>query len=731
MRPIFYLMLFGAAFGATAQQTMLQSNLLSAATLTVEGGTVDNLAALTDGDDTTVATFTKTGETMSIICTFPYAVEVTGVNFVAGEDLDTAPTRVALAGRNADTDSWSTTARQILYSYTLPYTNGVGRTSSSKSFTQHKLELSKTKGDGSVVQIAELQFLGYDRDGREVLSGEDGTYRTSSGEIDYAGYGASVTVPKASYNNGVIGDNAWKAWLQYDFDTPTAITGYSLGGGSVSSKNNRPAVWELQASNDGESWVTLDMRSNAPDVNCDNYALEYNLGASGPKIDFANVANRILSMANTKFYRNYGGGKYWIAFWNKDESKHDLGYNYWWMAHTVDAYVDAFRRTGSRNYDTYARNILSGMYIAYDANRKDLWNSYYDDMEWMCLACIRASETLPTSTDMWFKEAKQLFEWIWEGWDETTGGILWNNGSQRGVVDSKNSCSNGPAMIAAALLYQKTGEEHYLEKAKKIFDFMYANNLFNDGFVKDAPKNESRGWTFTYNQGTWVGGLLELYRITKDKKYYDIAVDLMDKSIDSRWYSPRGIMCESGKGDGGLFKGIYVRYLTDWVLSGLLDENRTVRYASYLLENARSLYQAALVKPDMTIMANWQNRGEANLDEYCSSVVLSGLFLVEGVDRLRRAGILTDDYTVVNPNAGEAYNHYRLVASDNFGGSNVEFCSFALLGEQNADAGVDNIVVDNEAIAEDDNWYTIMGVRVDEPTAPGIYIHKGRKVVIR
>ena len=31
----------------------------------------------------------------------------------------------------------------------------------------------------------------------------------------------------------------------------------------------------------------------------------------------------------------------------------------------------------------------------------------------------------------------------------------------------------------------------------------------------------------------------------------------------------------------------------------------------------------------------------------------------------------------------------------------------------------------------DDAWYTVTGVRVTKPAAAGLYIHKGRKVVVR
>ena len=59
--------------------------------------------------------------------------------------------------------------------------------------------------------------------------------------------------------------------------------------------------------------------------------------------------------------------------------------------------------------------IKKGMYTAYDAGRQDLWNSFYDDMEWMAIACLRAYEHFTISRNEWLTEAKQLFDWIWGG----------------------------------------------------------------------------------------------------------------------------------------------------------------------------------------------------------------------------------------------------------------------------------------------------------------------------
>lgn len=724
MKKLYILLALCAPLSLFSQKTMLESNLLKSATVTAENSTIKNPQNLCDGNEWTLTSISGNGA--ALVCEFPQEVRVTLINIVAGEKIDQAPANVKLYGRSDTGSDWTAIGRGLSFSFDRPYDNSYARTQSGKAYLQYKIEFTGI----SDIQLGELQFVGYNPSLNILSTSDRGSYSTPSGKADYDGYNGEISVSKSRRDLGITDDNTWQSWLQFDFDTPTAIEGYTLGGKTYANRDKWPAVWQFQASNDGSEWVTLDIRANVFRVDGDNFAMEYGLGKSGVNNDFGNLLDKTYQMIDKKFLCSYGGGQFLAAFW-RDNGTRDMGYNYWWMAHAVDAYVDAFRRTGSRTYNQRANSIKTGMYTAYDAGRLDLWNSYYDDMEWMCIACCHAAKVFEGDSK-WLDEARQLFDWIWQGWDESTGGILWNNVSQRGVVDSKNSCSNGPAMIAAALLYQATGNEEYLNKAKRIFEFMNSNNLFSDGFVKDAPKNENRGWTFTYNQGTWVGGLLELYRITGDTQYRDIAVDLMDKCTASSWYSPRGILIEGdgfGDGDGGMFKGIFARYLTEWVISGLLDDERQTRYANYLLENARSLVDAAMIKPDMTFMANWQNRGMANSGQYCSAVVLSALCLLEGVDRMRQEGILNDDYSIDSPFAGQAFSHYRIVASENFGANDVNFSSFALLGAPADDNGVDGINDDDSMLP--DVWYTIQGTAVSAPTAPGIYIHKGRKVIVR
>lgn len=707
----------------SAQKNLLDYSFTDSCTVTIntENSTLKNL---TDKDDNTIFEIRQfTGnEVVSFI--MKEAIVLKGINIVSGDNPNADLYQAQLYGSN-DAKTW------VLLKPILGITySGRKRPHFEKSLDKYTngysyFQLAFKKSTGTSLRIADIQLLGYPVANQNIAIPANGIL-TSSQDITGETLQKLTTEPiilsNVKSNYGI--DNAW---LQYEFNVPTAISGYALRNNDFFEHTKRPRAWELLASNDKENWLTIDYRSNYASDSINYNEQQFILPGIGANINYSAVADSLLSVLMSPMFKKNlsAGGFYFIDHWNADPEKINDGYNYWWMAHAVDNFIDVYERTGAINNKFNAQLIRQGM-INW-GGKQNLWNSFYDDMEWMALASIRAYQTF--HDPFWLTDAKQLFEWIKRGWDDIDGGgIHWN----QDISSGKNSCSNAPAMIVAARLYEITNDPDYLVWATKIHDWMMIHSRFDDGLIKDSPENNNRDWAFTYNQGTWVGGLMELYKITHNPDDYDTAVGVIDKCIDSRWYSPDGIMGEDGGGDGGLFKGIYIRYITQWITSGLLDAERQFRYTRYIMENAQSCYLAAIRHPEFMVSADWKDQRD-HTNSYYASVAMSGLMLFECANKIKQAGLLNDNFSVKNDYVGKKFRYYRLKITSNEGDNDVSIQDFKLFGLKLSTTGLNQSNIWNGITINNTNNGFIL-IDCDNESINGyynVYSFDGRKILTR
>ena len=95
-----------------------------------------------------------------------------------------------------------------------------------------------------------------------------------------------------------------------------------------------------------------------------------------------------------------------------------------------------------------------------------------------------------------------------------------------------------------------------------------------------------KDWIFTYNEGTFVGSAVELYKILGEKAYLNDAVLAADYTIST--LVNNSILKDEGTGDGGLFKGIFIRYFTDLIQQDRLDAGAKRRYVQFLKTKAET-----------------------------------------------------------------------------------------------------------------------------------------------
>jgi predicted alpha-1,6-mannanase (GH76 family) len=301
----------------------------------------------------------------------------------------------------------------------------------------------------------------------------------------------------------------------------------------------------------------------------------------------------------------------------------DQTFHYWWNAHVLDVLVDAHLR--GQDQEAMMLTILKGI----KSNNNDQFPiDYYDDMEWLALASLRAYHA--TGNQEFLEATNILWEDIKTGWnDYQGGGIAW----RKNQLDYKNTPANAPAVILAARLYKELQDPDDLAWAKKIYQWQKSHlvdkktGLVWDGVNRNGDQKIDKNWRFTYNQGVYIGAAMELYELTRDEVYLNDAIKTADFVISDDHLAPAGILKSEGGGDGGLFKGILVRYMTEMILSGHLPEERKPAYSRFLRNNAISLYHH-IKRPQMLVGPAWNKEADDVID---ASIQLSGLMLLEAM----------------------------------------------------------------------------------------------------
>ena len=342
-------------------------------------------------------------------------------------------------------------------------------------------------------------------------------------------------------------------------------------------------------------------------------------------------------------------------FWNSENGYFNhltesdyWGHHYWPQAHGLDVLVDAYLRSGDAFYRDLFMPWLTGVHRA---NGNQWTNNYIDDMQWIGLAALRGyqatgiPEFLTAVRDVWDgtddnMDSHHATFGIKRAWvDDEVGGIFWESRRHR---HSRNACSNAPAAILAAHLYQAFGDPEDLYWAKKIYHWQ-RNLLFNPetGAVYDNIDTNTgeinRRWIFTYNTGTHLGAALELYNITGDRAYIYDAMKAADFTITTLINTDDNILRSEGRGDGGLFKGIFIRNFTQLIMSDALPEEVRERYITFLTRNAEALWNYGTTKPYILFGPYWKTSpgDHTGLTEH-----LSGVMLMEAMALLEREGFL-------------------------------------------------------------------------------------------
>ncbi|RYZ24721.1 MAG: glycosyltransferase, partial [Sphingobacteriales bacterium] len=156
---------------------------------------------------------------------------------------------------------------------------------------------------------------------------------------------------------------------------------------------------------------------------------------------------------------------------------------------------------------------------AYQAPAKGEENEerFYDDNQWIAIACMDAYNH--TKNNRYLEVAKMIHRFQLTGYDDKAGGgLYWKEGD----LTTKNTCSNGPAVLVALQLYKATNQKHYLDTALLIYNWTKKTLQSSEGLYHDnirLPSLKIDSAKYTYNTGTMLQSAVLLYNITKDQSY--------------------------------------------------------------------------------------------------------------------------------------------------------------------------------------------------------------------
>jgi hypothetical protein len=294
---------------------------------------------------------------------------------------------------------------------------------------------------------------------------------------------------------------------------------------------------------------------------------------------------------------------------------------WWWSANELTAVIDYSRKVRSPGaVDDIATTFAKARFLGPQTDTigpfLDTWN---DDDGWWGLAWVDAYDYArtydPARAREYLSLAENIFGYIAGQWDTAScGGGLWQN---QKPTHTKDAIANELFLSLGAALYRHTGNPDYRSWAVREWTWFESTGLLNSDHLVDdhlappastnPPPCTPQGNQFwSYNQGVILGGLSDLYEITRHtdptlaasalSSATGVANCVTDRHCGGNTsvanpplLDARGILAEAcgtspcTYGPSYQFKGIFVRNLARLnVLTG--------RYTGFLAANADSVW---------------------------------------------------------------------------------------------------------------------------------------------
>ena len=239
---------------------------------------------------------------------------------------------------------------------------------------------------------------------------------------------------------------------------------------------------------------------------------------------------------NNSFLEVNGGDTYYTT---TPKSQGTVRARMWIGALDIQVAEDVYERTHAPA-DRKLVNDLVTTYIKDEGTTWEGWDTWNDDIAWDMIATMRGYQDtgnkvwLATVIDQWNKTYAR-------GWTADGGGGIWEDNN---AIPSRGKCalSNDPMASIAVWLYQATGDNAYLTKAKGIYAWVKQNIVTaSTGVVNECitfptgingPTKVSNSDN-AYNAGSYIEMADALYRATGDTMYRDDATRTADHFLNN------------------------------------------------------------------------------------------------------------------------------------------------------------------------------------------------------
>ena len=244
--------------------------------------------------------------------------------------------------------------------------------------------------------------------------------------------------------------------------------------------------------------------------------------------------------------------------------------------------------------DLFAGNKAHYANFDFDDNNENTGWFIYDDIMWWTVTLARAYELF--GVEEYLSLSEESFGRVWYGSEKVGdtgsyadpekglgGGKFWQwqpikNPNPNEADHGKMACINFPTVVAALTLYNNvpTGrtestdshpsyqtKEQYLAKGKEIYAWAVENLVdVTTGQVADSRHgNGNPAWKdHVYNQASYIGASVLLYKATGEKQYLDNAVMAADYTMNTISGTFDLLPFETGA-EQGIYTAVFAQYI--------------------------------------------------------------------------------------------------------------------------------------------------------------------------